>query len=375
MRPRLGILAFQPIQYQTPLYQRLARRGAVQPDVLYLSDRGHRPEVNSEFGVPVAWDIDLLSGYTHHFLSSGHGGLVGRARALARWAAAQDAVVVHGYNDPWMLLAMLICKCRGIPYLMRCDSGPAGASAGIRRGLRHIVARVTIYHSAACLAIGQLNHEFYRRYGARRIVFAPYSIDDERFARPPKLGRTDLLLRLGLKDDRHVIMYCGKLYPGKRPLDLVAAARILSEKVILLFAGDGLLAGQIRDSLAPGDGVVTGFVNQSELPAYYHSADILVLPSAAEKWGLVINEAMAAGTLPVASDRVGAVPDLVSGIGEVYACGDIADLAEALRRALTQVKEPGSRDRVRQHAAGHSLDRTAAGFEEAVLMVSTESSR
>lgn len=377
MKPRLGILAFQPIQYQAPLYQLLARRAAVELDVLYLSDRGHRPETDSKFGVTVAWDIDLMSGYSHRFLKSpgNRDDVATQARTLARWVTSQDAVVIHGYSNPWMLLTLFMCRSRRIPYLLRCDSGPVGLSKGIRRSMRNAVAGMAVKGSAGCLAIGQLNYEFYRQYGARRITMAPYSVDDERFSRPPKPGRTDLLGLWGLKGDRPVIMYCGKLYPGKRPLDLLAAAKLLSEEVTLIFVGDGALAGHIRASLIRADGVVTGFVNQSELPAYYHAADILVLPSEAEKWGLVINEAMAAGTFPVVSDRVGAAPDLVSGIGEVYGCGDIAGLAEALRRALTKVSDPSSRGRIRQHAARHSLNRTAAGFEKATHAAVGRSSR
>ena len=116
-------------------------------------------------------------------------------------------------------------------------------------------------------------------------------------------------------------------------------------------------------------GAVTGFINQSEFPAYYHAADILVLASESETWGLVINEGMAAGLLPVASDRVGAVPDLVEGVGEVYPCGDVRGLASALERALEQVRDPGTRDLMKGHVARYRLELTAAGFEEAALSV------
>ena len=85
----------------------------------------------------------------------------------------------------------------------------------------------------------------------------------------------------------------------------------------MLFVGDGVLAERVQASISPANGVVTGFVNQSDLPIYYHAADILVLPSDEETWGLVVNEAMAAGTLPVVSDKVGCAPDLVDGVGEV----------------------------------------------------------
>jgi glycosyltransferase involved in cell wall biosynthesis len=371
MRPRLGVLAFNPIQYHAPLYQRLARRKRVEFDVLYLSDHGFRAAIDPGFGVQVAWNIDLLSGYMHHFLTTAERStrISQRMRTLTRWLLSHDAVIVHGYVDPWMLVAMAICRSRRIPYLLRGESHPHSQSTGLRRYLRYIVVRTAVCGSAGGLAIGQLNAEFYRQHGARRITFAPYSVDDERFARPPLVGRSELLAHWRLDDKRPVIMFCGKLIPRKRPLDLAAAIRLLPREVTALFVGDGSMADRVRASLRPGAGAVTGFVNQSELPSYYHAADILVLPSEAEPWGLVVNEAMAAGALPVVSDRVGSAPDLVRGIGEVYPCGDVTGLAAALSRALVRIEDVETRDHMRRHVARYSLDRTAAGFEQAALAI------
>ena len=85
---------------------------------------------------------------------------------------------------------------------------------------------------------------------------------------------------------------------------------------------------------------------------------------------MVVNEAMAAGTLPVVSDRVGCAPDLVDGIGEVYSCGDIADMTAALSRALMRIKEPNIRDRVRSHVAPYGLVHTAVGYEHGAMKAS-----
>ncbi len=372
MRPGLGVLDFNPIQYHAPLYQRLGSRGNVELDVLYLSDRGLSAAVDPGFGREVAWNIDLLSGYKHDFLTTAdHPTAVSRRfAALAGWLQRHDAVVVHGYADTWMLAAMAMCRARRIPYLIRGESHPRGESAGLRRYARNGLVRAVVSGCAGGLAIGELNAQFYRQYGARRISFAPYSVDDERFARPPEVRRGELLAQWGLDAGRPVIMFCGKLIDRKRPLDLAAAVRLLPEKVTTLFVGTGSLAGQVRGALLPGAGAVTGFVNQSELPSYYHAADILVLPSEAEPWGLVVNEAMAAGALPVVSDRVGSAPDLVVGVGEVYRCGNVAALAAALGRALGRLDGSRTRGQMRRHAARYSLDRTAAGFEEAALAVS-----
>ena len=67
-----------------------------------------------------------------------------------------------------------------------------------------------------------------------------------------------------------------------------------------------------------------GFVNQSELPGIYASADVLVVPSDfRETWGLVVNEAMACGTPAVVSVAVGCAPDLImEGLtGAIFPCG------------------------------------------------------
>lgn len=370
-RFRLGILDFNPIQYHTPLYRLITSRGNIDLDVLFLSDHGYRPTIDPEFGVPVAWDIDLLSGFKYRFLKT-EPALGYRTRHLAeliRWVTQHDAIVIHGYSNPWMLTTMGICRGHRIPYLLRGDSIPGGQSAGFRRHLRNVAARTAVSASAGGLAIGQLNELFYRKYGAPQVIFAPYSVDDTRFSSAPETARSALLERWGLDPDKPMIMYCGKLYTGKRPLDLASAIKLLPNEVNTLFVGDGVLAEGVRRSLSPTSGVVTGFVNQSELPSYYHAADILVLPSEVENWGLVINEAMAAGTLPVASDRVGAVPDLVDGIGEVYPCGDIPSLAASLSRALIRIKEPGIRSRIKHHVARYSLHHTAVGFEQAALAV------
>jgi glycosyltransferase involved in cell wall biosynthesis len=226
--------------------------------------------------------------------------------------------------------------------------------------------------SAAGLAVGQLNAGFYRRYGARQVIMAPFSVDNDRFAQPPAVGRAELLARWQLPATRPVLMFCGKLSPRKRPLDLTAALAGLAQPVSTLVVGDGALAPQLRAALPPGQGAVTGFVNQADLPSYYHAADILVLPSSYEPWGLVVNEAMATGTLPVVSDRVGAAPDLVAGVGEVYPCADVGALTSALHRTLRRLGQPGEADRARERVARYSVDATAAGYEEAATAVTRE---
>ena len=79
-----------------------------------------------------------------------------------------------------------------------------------------------------------------------------------------------------------------------------------------------------------------GFRNQSELPRFFDLSDVFVLPSRHEPWGLIVNEAMSAGTAVVVSDDVGSSYDLISnGVeGFVFPVGDVPALTEALRKVL-----------------------------------------
>ncbi len=175
----------------------------------------------------------------------------------------------------------------------------------------------------------------------------PYAVDNGFFqagiARAAA-ERPMLRARLGLAPDRPVILFAAKLIARKRPLDLLDAfARIAHDPAVrgasLLFAGDGELKPAIEAAIARQrlDGAkVLGFQTQAQLAALYDLADLLVLPSERESWGLVVNEAMNAGCAIVVNDRIGAGADLVRGgdNGFVYPCGDVSALAVSLRSVL-----------------------------------------
>jgi glycosyltransferase involved in cell wall biosynthesis len=78
-----------------------------------------------------------------------------------------------------------------------------------------------------------------------------------------------------------------------------------------------------------------GFVNQSQLPAIYAPADVMVLPSEYEPFAVVVNEAMLCGCPVIASDRVGAAQDLIAPVCPefIFPCGDVEALAALLSRS------------------------------------------
>jgi glycosyltransferase involved in cell wall biosynthesis len=367
--PRLGVLASHPIQYQAPLYQELARRGTVDLEVAFLGSEGAQPYQDPGFGVTLAWDIALLDGYRSTVL--GRSPLIGKTAWLlraSRWLRRQDIVVLHGHSDPDILLAVTACRLLGVPYLLRGESQPQSSADGPRRVARHLVAGAVVRGAAGALPIGQRNAAFYHRYGKISHYHAPYSVDNERFrlmsvaARPERARR---LTSLGLDPGRPTVIFSGKLTERKRPLDLVCAIERSGAKFSLLLLGDGPLRADVRRHEGRLPVRCLGFINQAELPGWYASGDILALPSEREPWGLVVNEGMACGLIPVVSDAVGCGPDLVRGIGEVFPVGDIDALATALTRVTADAR--GRRERIHDRLAGFTIAKTAEGYEQAAL--------
>ncbi len=143
-------------------------------------------------------------------------------------------------------------------------------------------------------------------------------------------------------------------------LDLVGGARDpdFARRLEALATGPDL-AGRVR---------FLGEVASAGLTAHYRRADIFVLPSHHEGYGMALAEAMAEG-LAVISTRAGAIPETVpGGAGELVPPGDGEALAACLRRLITDAEARGRMGAAARAAAARlpSWERTAADFIIAV---------
>ncbi|HKX16590.1 MAG TPA: glycosyltransferase [bacterium] len=389
-RRRVAYLVSHPIQYQVPLLQRLAAHPEILLHVYYMDDQGVDRR-QDQFGMPVQWDIPMREGYAWTLLRNRsplhaadtalrfvHPEILGVLRR-----ERYDALLVHGYAHLTEWLAFWGARRTRTPILLRGESTLLGRrSPALAAVKRFTVGSLLLPRIHAALAIGTLNREFYLAYGvpADRIFWVPYAVDNDRFrgeAERWQPSRAALRAELGLPPELPVLLYAGKLIPRKRPFDVLeACARIAADHpAAVVMLGEGVERSRLQAAAARyglPHVVITGFVNQSEIGRYYAVADVLVLPSEHEPWGLVLNEGMCFGLPVVASDAVGAVPDLVhdEDNGFVYPMGDVPALADALRRLLA---DPALRARMgarsREIVAGFSYDADVSGILEALRRV------
>jgi GalNAc-alpha-(1->4)-GalNAc-alpha-(1->3)-diNAcBac-PP-undecaprenol alpha-1,4-N-acetyl-D-galactosaminyltransferase len=363
--PRVAILPPVPVPYREPLFSSLARRGRVDPHVIYLS--ASQPGWDQLAGwFPVSHDYpsELLPAWQRSRTGRSPVTLPrGVARTLSR--VEPDCVVSWEYG-PATMRALAWARRRRVPLVIFSELTPwsdAGLSALQLRVHRLLAPRV-----AGFLVASSQGAERLRALGVdpRRVEVALQSADLS--AIRPAPGHSGGPVR---------ILAIGRLVPDKNFGELIAAfadAGFAEGEAELEIRGAGPLEEELH-AQAVRLGVPVRFpgtVPASELGTVYGAAHALALVSTYEPFGATLREGAAAGLPLIASRRAGAVGD-VAVDGEnaiVIDPDDRGQIAAALGRI---VREPALRERL---AAGsravtdrHPVAAGIEAWERAVLRV------
>ena len=198
--------------------------------------------------------------------------------------------------------------------------------------------------------------EFIEHYGVDQAhtTLVYLGIDTHRFDKLPAQG--EARQRLGLPADRPVLLYVGFSTPRKGVEYLAQALARMETETDLVMVGKWELHYQDRFLKTLGSARprvhLAGYVPDADLLTYFAAADVFVLPTLLEGFGIPLIEAMAAG-LPVVTTTAGSAGEVVGDAGLTVPPGDSAALAFALDRVLT---EPQLVHRLRQ--AGQDRART-----------------
>ena len=355
---KLAYFVTHPIQYQAPLLKELSERKEIELKVFFVRDFSLDVHVLQDFPDGAEWDTPLLSGYEYSFLSkifnSDASGffipiVYGFKKALKekRW----DAVWIHGYNHYSLIIVMILSCIFRIPIFYRSESNLKSTSSHL---LKDMLIRALVKLSSGLLFIGKENKEYYKFYGASedKLFFTPYAVNNKFFSnQPDQIQRKtpELIERLQINDETIVVLFSGKLIKRKNPALLLEAfynviKNDLDRPIYLIFVGHGSeyqsLEKRIQELKLKDKVKFAGFQNQGEIRQYYSIADLLVLPSNIETFGLVINEAMNASTAIISSDKVGAASDLVIDDlnGFVFQSDNLSSLTACLNKALSDKK-------------------------------------
>jgi len=386
---KIGILTSHPIQYQSPIFRQLASISDL--DVFFAHEQSPQDQADAGFNVRFNWDIDLLDGYRSRYLDN-----ISRNPSVSRFAGCDtpeikniirengfDGFIVTGWNLKSFWQAITACRRAGVPVLVRGDSRHTRRTPVYKRIVKSVVYPWLLNQLDACLYVGKSNREYLQSYGVpeNRLYFSPHCVDNIRFSEQSMKYKDSVYetrKAMGISEHAYVCLFVGKFIDIKRPIDLVRAAEKLitsGMQITCIFAGSGPLEASIREeSRKLGvPAVFPGFVNTGSIAKYYSLADVLVLPSASETWGLVVNEAMACGVPVVVSSEVGCAPDLVrpGETGMVYSVGDTDEMATSIKTVLDLNVYHSLKSDLKRVIDEYSPENAARGMLDAVNTLKT----
>lgn len=331
-RPILAaFLTPTPSPYMQDVFEAMARDGRISPRVLYLEKQApafkwDEPELPSYSEIlPGGW-FSFLGARIH-----ANPGAVGRIRA-----GKPDVVVVAGYSGLTNQAVMWWLKATRTPWIFYGEIPGYQRRGQLGSMLRSVARWPAVRWSSGIAAVGTRAADAYRALAprARPVANIPYFCDMSAFA--------SVRRKTPQKAERSFrILYCGQLV-HRKGVDLLMKAFIRlagqHDHVRLKLVGDGELMSELRAGLSDKlrERVeFTGFLQVSELPVHFADADVFVLPSRHDGWGVVVNQAIAAGLPVVCSDAVGAAADMVvpGENGMIVPAGD----EDALHRAFAEL--------------------------------------
>lgn len=255
------------------------------------------------------------------------------------WGGGFD--VVH-YHAAGPTLASPLARLRGRAAVstIHGQDWRRGKWGGFASGMLRFAEWVALRVPNATICVSESLAEQLRRESGRQVAYIPngVSIDPG--------DDTSVLQEFGI-EDRHYLLFAGRLVPEKGLHYLLRAMGSVATQAILVVAGGTSMSDEYIAELKAlaGDNVVfVGYQYGARLAALFRHADLFVLPSDVEGLPIVLLEAMAYGAPVLASDIAPNV-EVLGNQGEYFRAGDVEDLARRLRDL------EGARDRLRSNAA------------------------
>jgi glycosyltransferase involved in cell wall biosynthesis len=298
---RVAIVTNIPAPYRVPVYEALAATPDIALQLFFCSAREPDREWDLQgLRVPHVFMAERVIAWRGRFIHA-------NAQVWSQLRAFRpDVVVTTGFN-PTHLVAFAFAQRHGVHHVAMTDGTAMSES---RLTFAHRWIRRRVYgRTRAFVGASAGSRALYRQYGVveASVFDSQLCADNAAFAgmssTPPEFD----------------FIFCGRFVAGKSPLFAIevaaAAAERLRRRVGLLLVGSGELEAQMRraaDRAADRvDAHFAGFAKQAQLPGLYARARVLLFPTTGDTWGVVANEACAAGLPVLVSAQAGVAGELV----------------------------------------------------------------
>lgn len=249
-----------------------------------------------------------------------------------------DVIVVGVYSSPTGMLAIEYMRLHRIPFILSSDGGVEKADSEIKRSIKkHFISAASMW-----LSTGKTTTEYLIHYGAdpKRIYVYPFtSIEENYILQQPLTGAEKQEYRkpLGMKEEK-IVLSVGQFIYRKGYDILLKACKELDDSVGVYIVGGKPTEEylELKEELNLKNVHFVDFMTKDKLANYYKAADLFVLPTREDIWGLVINEAMAYGLPVITTDKCVAGIEMVeNGVnGFIVSVDNVRQLQDKISEIL-----------------------------------------
>lgn len=268
----------------------------------------HRDSSWKFFSAPNVKEIIIMKG-----LSLGRIYKISFEPILQIWKHRKSRIIIANPLTPCGILAIFFCKVFRISFIIQSEGGLAKDGKGIKERLKKFVMR------GAVLYLSGMNpkHDYFLTYGAtsEKIKQYPFSSLYKKDFPDRLLNKKEkcvLRNELGI-EEKHIILFVGQ-FVCRKGVDILLNALSLTHTGVGLYLIGGKEKQEYQDVidlLGLKNIHFMDYIELNSLKKYYMAADLFVLPTREDTWGLVINEAMTYGLPIITTDKCVAGLELI----------------------------------------------------------------
>ncbi len=377
---KIALITNIPSPYRIPLFERLAKK--IDIFIYFMAStegrRGWKPKVYQGFTYKILPDFAI--GFQNKVTQESFSFHTNPTLAFELLKRPYDVMIIGGFASLSCYIAFLFSKIKRKPVILWIENTLQDEPSTLRKIALPLI-KLLMKFSNAFVVCGTRSKEYVISFGIpRERVFTAINAGNVDFFKAGserlKGQKRAIKRQLKIKSNK-VVLYVGQFIERKGVRYLVEAfSKLKGEEkgAGLVLVGDGPQREELmRRCQGVEDIHFTKSVQPEELPPYYAIADVFILPSLYDRFGIVVSEAMASGLPIIATEKVGASADLIrDGVnGYVVKDGDVDGLYEASRKILKNPQHSwwmGENSR-RMIENEFNLDKMAQGFVEAIEYV------
>jgi len=286
------------------------------------------------------------------------------------WQYSPDVIITAGYDSLAYWQAFLYCKLHRKKFILWNETSLL--STGSIRGIRGILKHIIVRGADSYIAFGSKAKEYLEYFGAKPedIYISANIVDvDYFYQKVYQYRQSDSFLEGRKQYPNILLLYVGQLIKRKGVEQVLKALNKLKDSEIgFIIVGSGPEEENLKKFCQENNlknVYFEGFHQQEELSKYYALADVFVLSSFEEVWGLVVNEALASGLYVLCSDKAGVGYDLINmDNGQIFDPGKLNELVRLIKQTKDNIGQiRNNRDKINDWANENlSIEESAKSF-------------